>query len=553
MSKKGCEVFADLMHDYGVSHVFYQDAIFRRGLRAAEERYGVKCVMTHSEGAAGCMADGYARASGRPGVCMAQSIGSANLAAGIKDAWLATTPVVAITGKKPPLYQHRNSYQEAQHKELFEDVTKFNAEVIDTNIQFEFLMRQCFKQAVTGKPRPTHIDVMGRDAVETDIDNIETTLGGEPMYGHYPPYRPMADSELVKKAAVEIAEAKRPVLVAGRGVNNSNAREILLELAQKCDIPVLTTPDGKTVIDESLPIWGGVVGNYGMNCANQTVRAADLVIYVGTQTSDQVTLDWTAPKPSTRVIQIDIAAEELGRSYPNSIGLCGDARAVLEQLMAELAEAKRPEWRAQVAENLADTDAKQNEQLAERTEKIHPGALCRELEKVLPDNAALVVDTCYTTIWAATMMRLKSTQRFYRATGNLGWSFPGSIGVKCGDPSRPVVCLTGDGGLFYYLSEMETLIRCGINTVTVIDNNKVLSACVPQTEQVFPDKVEEGIRKITFAPFSYAKIAEEFGLLGIRVEKQEDIGPAVQKALESGRPAVVEVMTQSVPHLPSTW
>lgn len=553
MAEKGYDRYAKLLHDYGVRYVFLQDAIFRKGMKEAEA-YGIKQVLTHSEGAAGCMADGYARASGGPGVCMAQSIGTANLSGGLMDAWLATSPVVAITGRKLPEYQYKNAYQEAPHHNFFQDITKFNCEVTDTSEQFDFLMRQCFKEATSGKPRPVHIDVIGRDAVETEYcDMKHEALPSQPEYAHYPPYRPLADPTLVKKAAEWINEAERPMIIGGRGAFNSGAGEVLLRLAQKADIPVATTPDGKTLVDEYDPMWIGTTGVYGMNSANQAARRADLVILIGTATSDNVTCDWTCPPPSMKVVQIDICPEELGRCYPNSVGLCGDARAVLEQLLPEIKEASHAPWRAETAELLAKTLAKYAESYPVDHAPIHTAQLCREIEKAISDDTAVVVDTGYTTVWASTNMRLKNTQKFYRATGSLGWSFPGSIGVKLGDPDRPVLCLTGDGGFFYHLSEMETLVRYGINTVTVIDNNGRLNACTPQLKFVYGEDNVEALKNISFAPVPFAEIAEKIGLYAEKVEKVEDIGPAIKRAFASGRPALVEVITAPTPHLPAVW
>lgn len=553
MSEKGYQRFAKLLRDYGVKYVFLQDAIFRRGMKEAEQ-YGVRGILTHSEGAAGCMADGYARASKGPGICMAQSIGSANMTGGIMDAWLATSPVVAITGKKLPQFQYKNSYQEAPHHNLYQDLTKFNCEVTDTSEQFDFLMRQCFKEAVSGKPRPVHIDIIGRDAVETENCEMKhEMLPSQTEYAKCPPFRPMADAAAVKKAAEWINAAERPMIIAGRGAFTSCAGKAILELARKAGMPIATTPDGKTVIDEHDPLWVGTIGLYGMNSANQASRLSDLVIIVGSATSDNVTLDWTCPPTTTKVVQIDIAPEELGRSYPNSVGLCGDARTVVEQLIPEVAETEHNEWLAKAALLLKKTEAKQKEAYPKDFKPIHSGQLCREIVDAISDDTAVVVDTGYTTVWASTNMRLKDTQKFYRATGSLGWSFPGSIGVKLGDPDRPVLCLTGDGGFFYYLSEMETLVRYGINTVTVIDNNGRLNACTPQFEDVYGQNNTKDLKNICFSPVPFAAIAREIGLYAERVEKVEDIGPAIKRAFASGKPAVVEVITHPGPHLPAIW
>jgi acetolactate synthase-1/2/3 large subunit len=333
----------------------------------------------------------------------------------------------------------------------------------------------------------------------------------------------------------------------------SDAGDEIFSLALKCDIPIVTTSDGKTLIDETGSYWAGVVGNYGMNCANQAVMKSDLVIFIGTGISDQVTVDWKVPSPDTHVVQIDIDGAELGRSYSNCIGLQGDAKTVISQLLISVSENKRPDWLKEVELLKNDTFEKYKMMLESNEIPINSARLCAELEKVIPDNGILVSDTGFTAIWTGTMVRMKKSQKYYRATGSLGWSFPGSIGIKCGAPDRTVINLVGDGGFYYHLAEMETQMRYGINTITVVDNNRTLSACISQTKSVYQDDLQKGLDMIQFSPISFARIAKEIGLFAICVEKPEDIVPAMQKALFCEKPALIEVITSPTQHLPPIW
>jgi len=534
------------MKEYGTTHVFFQELIFRLTAKTAEQM-GLKFIMTRSEGAAGYMADGYARVSGRPGVCMAQSIGASNLAGGITDAWLSNTPVIAITGKKLPQYQYKNAYQEYDHRALFDSLTKFNAELQDP-AQLPFLFRQAYREAVTGKPRPVHLDVPGFYGIETETAEISESFYAEPVYGKYPALRTPAEDRLVKEAAVWIESAEKPLIVAGRGANVSGAGEAIYKLAALCDIPVATSPDGKTVIDETDPLWAGVIGGYGMDCANKAARAADLVIFVGTQASDQTTCDWTAPDMATKVVQIDIEGSELGKNYPNSVGLLGDARTVVDQLSGAVREKKRPQWRKQVEALVQHTLSRQEKNTDASATPIRTEYLCKVMSEVLPDNAVLVSDTGWSTVWPATMIRMKKNQRYLRAAGTMGWGFPASLGAKCGAPDRPVVCFSGDGAFLYHLCEMETAMRYGINTVTVINNNRTFAQCVPIMRDMYPEDPDVGIRKLDIYPVNFANVAREFGLFALPVEKPEDIAPALRQALEAGKPALVEVLTAG-PHV----
>lgn len=536
------EYMARLLKEYGTSHVFFQEVMMRLTAKEAKEKYGVDFILAHSEGAAGYMADGYARASGRPGMALAQSVGAANLVGGIQDAWFATVPVIALTGKKFPSHQYKNAYQECDHKALYEGVTKFHAEVTDAQ-QLPFLFRQCYREAVTGKPRPVHLDLPGLAAIETEMNEITEEFRAEPIFGKYPPFRPQAEPELVSRAAEALSKSEKPVIVAGRGAYISGAGEEIASLAAKCDIPVVTSPDGKTVFDETDERWCGIVGGYGMECANKTVRNADLVIFIGTQTADQTTLDWSVPENNVKVIQIDISPAELGKNYPDSVGLPGDAKTITRQLSEAADPAKHYEWREKTAGFVKETLAAQERVMGIEASPIRTEHLCKMISENLPEDVLLVADTGYAAIWSATMIRMKSTQRYMRAAGSLGWAYPASLGAKCGAPERPVMCFTGDGGFYYHLAEMETAMRYGINTVTVINNNGVLSQCVPSMRSMYHEKPDAGEKMLTFYPINFADIARQFGLFAVRVEKAEDIGSAIQEALRAGRPALVEVMT----------
>ena len=538
---EGHRYIADIIERYGVSHIFYMEAILRIALKDMEKD-GVKLVMAHTENAAGYMADGYARATGKVGICMAQSVGAGNLAGGITDAYLACSPVIAVTGKKGLSLQNRNSYQEYDHTHLYTGLTKYNADIADPK-QLPYMIRQAFRTAATGKPRPVHLDVFDNLGRSLELATITDDGFVDGSFGRSPALRPAADENAVRQAATAIGQAKRPVILAGRGARLSCAGQQLALLAKKADIPVVTSPDGKALMDESDPLWGGVCGDYGMDCANRTLAHADLVIFVGTQTNDQTTCNWTCPPPSVKAIQIDIAPEELGRNYADCIGLLGDAKTVLGQLVEAAEPANRPAWRQTVAAFVKDTLNDYRPLQESDADPIRPERLCHELSKALPEDAVLVSDTGYSAVWTSTMLRMKETQSYYRAAGSLGWALPGSIGVKCGVGDRPVVCFIGDGGMYYHLSELETAVRFGINTVTVVNNNGVFAQCSSDIKSVYADDAAAGAKRFTFNATNYTQLARDFGCFALRVTRPEQIAPALRQALDADRPALIEVMT----------
>jgi acetolactate synthase-1/2/3 large subunit len=548
----GARFIAETLKGYGVTHVFYVDAILRKTMVDLEE-LGVVRVITHSEKAAAYMADGYARASGRPGVCMAQSVGAANLAAGLQDAFLGRSPVVALTGKKPPALQQRNAYQEIEHAPLFAAVTKFHGDVV-APAQLPFLLRQAFREAVTGAPGPVHLDLLGHNGRALELAEIPSPVVVEQAFTRYPPFRPAPEGEAVERAARAIAAARRPVIVAGGGARISGAAAEVLALAERRAIPVATSVNGKGTILDGHPLAVGVVGNYSARCANQVVAEADLVIYIGSNTGDQVTNGWTVPPLDIAVVQIDLDPAEIGRSYPHTVAVPGDARRAAAMLAEALEPGGDPAWPRRAQELVGAWREEIAPLRGSDTVPIRPERLCKELSEALPEDALLVADTGYAAIWTATMLELRHAgQGYLRAAGSLGWAFPAALGARCAAPDRPVVCFTGDGGFWYHLSELETARRYGINTVTVVNNNQGLAQGIPDIHAVYGDRPGNPGELYRFGAVSFARIAEEMGCLGIRVERSEEIAPALRRALAAGRPAVVEVLTGLEHRAPEPW
>jgi acetolactate synthase I/II/III large subunit len=552
-SLSGARFIAETLHGYGVTHVFYVDAMLRKAMVDLEE-LGICRVVTHSEKAAAYMADGYARISGRAGVCMSQSVGAANLAAGLQDAFLASSPVIALTGKKPPLWQYRNAYQEINHWPMFEPVTKYNADIVAPE-QLPHILRQAFREAVSGKPGPVHLDMVGREARELELAAIPAPLTMDWQFIHTPPFRPAPDPASIEAAAQAIRTAQRPILVAGGGVRISGAAGEVLALAEKRQIPVATTVDGKGSISEDHPLSVGVVGNYSAWCANKAVCEADLVIYVGSATGDQATNSWKVPASGVKIVQIDIDPTELGRNYPETIGVLGDAKVALQFLVAALEpSAGNADWLAHTGQLVADWLAEVNPRRFSAETPIRPERICKELTEALPENGILVTDTGYSAIWAATMLHItRPTQTFIRAAGSLGWGFPASLGAKCAAPDRPVICFTGDGGFWYHFAELETARRHHIHTVTVVNNNNGFSQGIEDVLKMYGDRPGDPAELYRFEAVSFAQIAKDMGCFGIRVEAPDGIAPAIQKALTANAPAVVEVVTGFSARVPPPW
>src|SRR5216684_3713843 len=290
MKASGARILAEMLAGYGVSHVFMVPAVLRRTFAEMEHRTKIKRIHTHGEKAAAYMADGYARASGRPGVCMAQVVGALNLAAGLRDAHLAHSPVIAFTGGRDPKTKFRRVYQEVDDVPAFEPVTK-----VDAVERFPDMVRQAFRVAVSGTPGPVHLQFRGNegqvDAEEADIEPLV-----EQQFARVPPFRPEPDEKSALAALTILQEAERPVIVAGGGVRASGAAGELVALAEALQIPVATSLNGKDSIPGVHPLSVGVVGTYSRESANRVVGQADLVCFVGTETGGMTTHFWAVPK-----------------------------------------------------------------------------------------------------------------------------------------------------------------------------------------------------------------------------------------------------------------
>lgn len=508
------------------------------------EALGIKRVVTHSEKAAAYMADGYARAGRKVGVCMAQSVGGANLSSGLQDAFLSHSPVMALTGRQEFIAQHRNAYQEALHGPMYQPVTKFRAE-INTIEQLPHLLRQAYREAVTGSPGPVHLDLLGIRGHILERQEAVLEVFAEERFSRYPSFRPYPDPADIETAALLLNQATRPVIVAGGGATISGAGLEILRLAEKGAIPIAVSVNGKGLVPSLHPLYVEVVGTYSQWCANKVVSEADLVLFIGSHTGDQTTNVWSTPKMGTRVIQVDIDPTELGRNYPNSASIFGDAKVSIAQLVEAVANRDPGEWQNWATRQMIKWRDEHEVFMNSGAVPIRPERLCRELTKVLPSNAILVSDTGNSAIWTATMIDLDGKdQRYIRAGGgSLGWAFPASLGVKCAEPNRPVICFSGDAGFLYHISELETACRWGINSVTVVSNNGGFAQCRPNVLKAYGNRSGAKEDLFRFKDMDFAKIAVDFGCLGIRVESPEQIIPAIREALASNRPAVVEVIT----------
>jgi len=351
----------------------------------------------------------------------------------------------------------------------------------------------------------------------------------------------------VRAALALLQQAEKPVIVAGGGVRASDAAKELVALAEKLQVPVVTSLNGKDTIAAAHPLSAGVAGTYSRESANRTVAAADLVFFVGTSAGGMTTHFWAVPKVGVRAVQLDIDGEALGRNYPLAAAVNGDAKVALARMVAE-ADAgtaqRRKAWLATVRGLCDDYAAKYREMLESDAVPMRPERICAELSRHAPDDAIVVVDTGHAGMWMGGMFDVRAGQAYIRSAGHLGWAFPAGLGAKCACPERPVVTFTGDAGFWYHIAEVETAVRWRINAVTVVNNNGGGNQSKRGFDRAYGGQQTEKARELwTFGATDFARLAEDMGALGLRVEKAADFAPALARALAANRPAVIDVVT----------
>ena len=533
---KASEQIAKLLEGYKVTHFFHVPVILPETVKRMPD-VGITPIMTHGEKAAAYMADGYARTSGKVGLCGAQAIGSTNLAAGLRDAYMARAPLLALSGSPDIRNRYRNLYQDLDDRLAFEAVTKWNADVPDESRMAD-LLRQAFRVVTSAPSRPVHLALWGRIGNVGDAEAVGDSRA-EAHFGSAPSARPHAEHAIILQALEVLARARRPVILAGNGVARSRAEEELRALASSAQVPVLSSLNGISTIQTDSPLYGGVVGDYGADFSNQVLLESDAVLVVGSALGSMTTRMWTLLPPGANIIQIDVDGAEVGRNFAVAVGLVGDAKAILAQLLdaggfkspapwLERVQELRKKWLAEVAPREYSSDV-----------PIRPERLVTLAFEGAASDAIFVGDTGHIAAWTARHAKLRGRQRMIRAAGSLGWGLPAAVGAKCAEPSREVICLTGDGGVYWHIAELETARRYKLPIIVVINNNVAMN----QEASLWDKGVADQMGNWRFEDCDFAAIARGFGCFGARVDRPGDFRRALDEARQTGLPSVIDART----------
>lgn len=551
----GDVAIARAIKECGVDYLFHvAGGILIPGFSAIEDA-GVKMVLCRNEKAACNMADGYARVTKKPTVCYGQhGAAAAILASMLYEPMYAHSPVVALTPST--LQRDRWQYQECYEMPYFEATCKFNVEVTDVGRLAEYI-RAAIQIAVSGCPGPTHVNVHLNPRATAEMPEIY----GDKRFFRVPPFRPRAEPESVAEAAKLLASAERPVIACGSGVHLSGAYDEVRELTELLTIPVVTNTQGKGCFPEEHQLYAGVMGVYGMEVANRIVREADLVFFVATRAGSHMTLDLTTPEPeASKIIHLDIDPVAIGRNYKADVALVGDAKTTLQDLLTTLKTMMaKPTPKTQrlreVAKAMKEYEDTVRPMMDSDAVPIKPQRVIKEVLKVLDPKDIVVSDTGQMICWTTRLLRLKRTGLTYLPCGGtLGSSFALAIGASFGaEEDQRVLNLTGDGGIAYNLAELETARRYNdhhVPFVVLVNNNSSLAQTRIGSED-WSKREAPWISHADLSELDYAKVAEAFGCYGVRVERPGEIADALRDAFDSGKPAIVDVVTDKREYAPT--
>jgi acetolactate synthase-1/2/3 large subunit len=504
----------------------------------ARVEHTVKHVLVRHEQGAGHMAQGYARATGRVGVCIGTSgPGATNLVTPVADAFLDSTPLVVITGQVPTHLIGTDAFQEADTTGIFMPIVKHSYLVTDVR-DIPRVFREAFHIASTGRPGPVLIDIPKDIANQT----LDFTYPQTVEIAGYKPNRTGHPLQ-VDAAAEAIARARRPVLYVGGGVLNAKATDELMVFAEAVQVPVVTTLMAKGAFPDSHPLCVGLPGMHGSKFANWTMNKADLLVTIGARFDDRVTGKLDTFAPGARIVHIDIDPAEISKNRHADIPIVGELRQVLPALTAAYLELRsqdrilsKREWKDQVEEWRFKHPFRYR-----RVGPLKTQYVMERFRDLLADR-----DVIYTTgvgqhqMWAAQWLKIEQPRHFITSggLGTMGFGFPAALGAKMGRPEATVVCIDGDGCFQMTLQELATAVVYDIPVIVAVMNNGWLGM-VRQWQELFHDERFSQTHLNAEIP-DYVKLAEAFGAVGFRAQNEAEVDVAILAALESGRPAVID-------------
>jgi acetolactate synthase-1/2/3 large subunit len=540
----GAEAVVEMLRAHGVEVIFGLCGDTSLPLYDALARlpHGMRHILTRDERHAAYMADGYARVSGKVGVCEGPSGGGATyLLPGLVEANESSVPVLGINTDISVSSRGRFTLTELDQGALMRPLTKWNA-VLDRSADIPRVFRAAFNAMTTGRPGAAHI-ALPFDVQKGPVERKD--VWGDPSLGSYPSRRVAPDLFHVELAAKLLRNAKRPVFICGGGPVIAGAQDELIELAERLSAPVATTISGQGSISEEHPLAVGVVGsNGGTPETRSIVDQADLVVFVGCRAGSVTTERWRHPAPgAAKVIQLDVDAETVGANYKVDVPLIGDARPALAALNEALSDLKRPRDAAAVARAKAEKFAKFNALASSNDTPIKPERVVAELTKALSPDDIVVADPGTPCPYLSAYYPVRRTGRTLfsnRAHGALGYSMAASVGAHFGRPSVKTVAVMGDGSFGMCAGELETLVRYRLPITLVVISNAVYGWIKAGQKTGYGGRYFS----VDFGVTDHAKVAEAYGVKSWKVEDPAKLGAVLREAISAGGPTLVDVVCQ---------
>ena len=505
-------------------------------------RSDIRFVDTRHEEGAAFMAYGYSRASGKPAACITTSgPGTINLITGTSLAWKGRAPIIIIAGEVARDYIYRDGSQAFDLVNMFKPVTKLSLQVNKAE-RIPEMFHYAFRTALSGKRGPVLVDIP-RDFL--DNQTIEWQ-GQAPESYRAVDSRIEGDAQAVQQAARLLAEAQRPLLLAGGGIIDSEASDEAVALAEHLDMAMVPSYGHNDVVPNRHRLYVGPPGGRGSGEAAEAMHRADVILALGSRLNQSSTSwNYSVIQPQTRIVQVDIDAQEIGRNYPVAAGIVGDAKAVGQQILRALREAhpeglSHPEWRQEIEGLAARRQSRLQAELKQTAEpNMMPQQVYPELRRVLPPECMVTVDAGVAQGLAYDRLNFDRPRTFfnYAGQGGLGMGMCVGLGTKLGQPDRPAISLQGDGGFMYTAQEINTAVRWGIPLVNIVLNNGCHGAEKAQQQRFFDQKYI-GVDLINPR---FDKVAEVYGARGFYIDQPQDIGDAVQEALALDEPSVIEI------------
>jgi len=486
-------------------------------------------LVRHEQGAAHA-ADGYARASGKAGVCMATSgPGATNLVTGIATAYMDSVPIVAITGQVPTFAIGKDAFQEADITGITMPITKHNY-LVTRSGDLPRVVKEAFYVARTGRPGPVLID-LPRDVQQAELE-FEY-----PEAVELPGYRPVTvgHPKMIERAAEMLDRAERPLIYGGGGVNNAGAQGELVALAERADIPATITLMGKGSFPEDHELYLGMPGMHGTGYANYALHHADMILAVGTRFDDRVTGKLDMFARHAKFIHVDIDPAEIGKNVAPALPIVGDVKQVLGELGKRVARARHPEWRKTIEE------WKKQYPMRWQGDGLKPQFVIQEIHRATKGKAIIVTEVGQNQMWAAQWYPCTETRQFISSggLGTMGYGLPAAIGAKVARPDRAVWDIAGDGSIQMNIQEMATAVANRIAVKIAVLNNGYLGM-VRQWQTLFFHNRLSHVDLAVGTP-DFVKLAEAYGAVGLRVTEQSEAASAIEQAMSvEDRPCLID-------------